>query len=89
MGGSNGAEADMTTVTSRVFRSGNSEAVRLPKGVAFGRDVEVTIVRSGDVLTITPKRLSVQEMLAALDKLPVPSEIQERDPDIFPDRPGL
>ena len=79
----------MTTVTSRVFRSGNSEAVRLPKGVAFGRDVEVTIVRSGDVLTITPKRSSIKEMVQSLRELPVPSEIQERDPDIFPDRPGL
>ncbi|HEY0435456.1 MAG TPA: AbrB/MazE/SpoVT family DNA-binding domain-containing protein [Phenylobacterium sp.] len=79
----------MTTVTSRVFRSGNSEAVRLPKDVAFGRDVEVTIVRSGDVLTIYPKRPSIQEMLAELDRLPVPGKIEERDPDIWPDREGL
>ena len=78
----------MTTVTSRVFRSGNSEAVRLPKDVAFGRDVEVTIVRSGDVLTIYPKRPSIAEMLAKLDALPKPGEIQERD-DIWPERPGL
>lgn len=79
----------MTTVTSRVFRSGNSEAVRLPKGVAFGRDVEVIIVKTGDVLTISPKRSSLQEMVRHLRELPVPSEIQERDPDIFPDRTGL
>lgn len=79
----------MPTVTSKVFRSGNSEAVRLPKEVAFGRDMEVTIVRNGDVLTITPKRLSVAEMLNLLDELPLPDELEERDPDIFPDRPGL
>ena len=79
----------MATVTSRVFRSGNSEAVRLPKDVAFGRDIEVTIVRSGDVLTITPKRPSVEEMARKLRALPKPSEVEERDPDIFPDRPGL
>ena len=78
----------MTTVTSKVFRSGNSEAVRLPKDVAYGRDVEVTIVRSGDVLTIYPKRPSIKAMLEKLDKLPVPGEIQERD-DIWPDRAGL
>lgn len=75
----------MPTVTSRTFRSGNSEALRLPKEVAFGRDVEVTIVRSGDVLTIYPKRQSVKEMLRKLDELPKPGEIQERD-DIWPDR---
>ena len=79
----------MTTVTSRVFRSGNSEAVRLPKAVAFGQDVEVTIVKTGDVLTISPKRPSIREMVRRLRDLPVPSEMQERDPDIFPARPGL
>ena len=79
----------MTTVTSRVFRSGNSEAVRLPKAVAFGQDVEVTIVKTGDVLTISPKRPSIREMVRRLRELPVPSEIHERDPDIFPGRPGL
>lgn len=79
----------MTTVTSKVFRSGNSEAVRLPKAVAFGQDVEVTIVKTGDVLTISPKRPSIREMVRRLRELPVPSEMQERDPDIFPSRPGL
>ena len=78
-----------TTVTSKVFRSGNSEAVRLPKDVAFGKDIEVTIVRNGDILTITPKRPSVNEMLRKLQQLPKPSEVEVRDPDIFPDRPGL
>jgi antitoxin VapB len=79
----------MTTVTSRIFRSGNSEAIRLPKGIAFGKEMEVTIVRSGDVLTIYPKRMSLREMLKRLDELPVPDRIEERDSDIFPERPGL
>ncbi len=79
----------MTTVTSKVFRSGNSEAVRLPKEVAFGRDVEVTIVKTGEVLTISPKRPSIVEMVRRLRELPVPSEVEVRDSDIFPDRLGL
>lgn len=79
----------MTTVTSKTFKSGNSQAVRLPKEVAFPEDTEVTIVRSGDVLTIRPKRMSITEMLRRLDELPAPGEIEERDPDIFPDREGL
>lgn len=78
----------MVTVTSRVFRSGNSEAVRMPKDVAFGRDMEVTIERNGDVVTITPKRMTIQEGLRKLAQLPKPSEIEERD-DWWPDRPGL
>lgn len=79
----------VTTVTSKTFRSGNSQAVRLPKEVAFDNDVEVTIERSGDVLTIRPKRISVAEMLRRLDALPAPGEVEVRDPDIFPDREGL
>jgi antitoxin VapB len=79
----------MTTVTSRIFRSGNSEAVRLPKDVAFGSEMEVTIVRSGDVLTIYPKRPSIAEMIAKLEALPGPGEIEVRDVDIIPERPGL
>jgi antitoxin VapB len=79
----------MPTVTSRIFRSGNSEAVRLPKDVAFGEEIDVTIVRSGDVLTIYPTRMSIKAMIAKLESLPTPGEIEVRDPDIFPDRDGL
>ncbi|MBI5940472.1 MAG: AbrB/MazE/SpoVT family DNA-binding domain-containing protein [Caulobacterales bacterium] len=79
----------MTTVTSKTFRSGNSQAVRLPREVAFPQGTEVTIERSGDVLTIRPKRLSMAELMRKLDELPAPSTIEVRDPDIFPEREGL
>jgi antitoxin VapB len=78
----------MTTVTTRTFRSGNSEAVRLPKEVAFGRDVELTVVRSGDVLTIYPKKPSMTELVEHLRSLPKPSSIQVRDVEEIPERPG-
>jgi antitoxin VapB len=79
----------MTTASSRTFRSGNSEAVRLPKDVAFGEELEVTIVRSGDVLTIFPKRLSLQDMVGKLKALASPGDIEVRDADVVPERPGL
>ncbi len=82
----------MTTVTSKVFKSGNSQAVRLPKEVAYEKDVEVTIIKTGDVLTIRPKKsskLNPAELVALLRTLPSPGDIEVRDPDIFPDRPGL
>ncbi len=80
----------MPTVTSRTFKSGNSEAVRLPKEVAYGPGVELTIIRSGEVMTIYPKKkMSVAELLKRLDELPKPAEIEKRDEDIFPERPGL
>ena len=79
----------MTVVTSRTFRSGNSAAVRLPKEVAYAGGVEVTIVRSGDVLTIYPKRASVAEMLERLAQLPAPGAVEARDVKSLPERPGL
>ncbi|HEV7156801.1 MAG TPA: AbrB/MazE/SpoVT family DNA-binding domain-containing protein [Caulobacteraceae bacterium] len=80
----------MPTVTSRTFKSGNSEALRLPKEVAFGPGVEMTIVRSGDVLTAFPKkRLTTREMIEQLNALPGPGYVQERDVIEPPERPGL
>lgn len=79
----------MSTVTSRTFRNGDSEVVLLPKAVAFGKDIEVTIVRSGDVITIYPNRPSIQEMIAKLRALPKPPSIQVRDVDLIPERDDL
>ena len=76
-------------VTSRTFRSGNSDAVRLPKEISFGPGVEVEIERKGDVVTISPRRKSVKEMLAKLRSLPKPSNIGVRKEVDIPERPGL
>jgi len=79
----------VTTVSSRTFRSGNSEAVRLPRDVAFGSDVELTIVRSGDVLTIYPAKPPVAELIARLQALPKPDAIEARDDEPLAERSGL
>jgi antitoxin VapB len=79
----------MTKATSRTFKSGNSEAVRLPRDVAFGREVEVTIVRSGDVLTIYPKQAPISHLIARLEALPKPRDIEQRDDAPLPERSGL
>lgn len=79
----------MPIARSRTFRSGNSEALRLPKDVAFGEDVELVIVRSGDVLTVYPATLSVPEMAARLRELPAPPAVEEREEDELPEPPGL
>jgi antitoxin VapB len=82
-------EAAMSKAESRIFKSGNSEAVRLPKDVAFGREMPVTIVRSGDVLTIYPARRPLKDMLRRLQKLPKPAAVEARDVEPLPERPGL
>lgn len=79
----------MTIAKTRTFRSGNSEAIRLPKDVAFGKDLELVVVRSGDVLTVYPAEISIPEMIARLDALPVPPSIEERDDEELPERAGL
>ena len=79
----------MTTAIRRTFKSGNSEAVRLPREMAFGGDVELTLVRSGDVLTIYPTRLAISELVRRLDALPRPAAIEERDEEPLSERPGL
>jgi antitoxin VapB len=80
--------ASMAIAESRTFRSGNSEAVRLPRNVAFGREVELTIVRSGDVLTIYPARKPIGELAKQLVELARPSEIEVRDDEVLPEPSG-
>ena len=79
----------MSRARSRTFRSGNSEALRLPKDVAFGDDVEVVMIRSGDVLTVYPAAMAIPDMVARLRELPVPYELETRDVEDLPERPGL
>lgn len=79
----------MTIARSRTFRSGNSEAIRLPKDIAFGKDVELVIVRSGDVLTIYPAASSIPAMIKRLRSLPAPPRVEQRDDEELPERRGL
>lgn len=80
----------MIEVDSKTFKSGNSEAVRLPKEVAIGPNVEVTIRRVGDVLTITPKHKSMAELVRRIREIGPPADgVQKREKIIFPKRPGL
>jgi antitoxin VapB len=81
---------------TRTFKSGNSEAVRLPRGVGFGVGVAVHVERDGERVVITPARDAAQEqarLLALIADLqaigPPPGGVQERDPFEFPERPGL
>lgn len=79
----------MPVARTRTFKSGNSEALRLPRDVAFGEDVELVIIRSGDVMTIYPAATSIPAMIERLRSLPVPPIIERRDDEELPERPGL
>jgi len=89
----------MNAHSSRTFKSGNSEAIRLPKGLGFGIGTEVRIEREGDRLVLTPIQSDAalaerqRRFQAMLDKMielgPVPGGLEVRDTDWWPDRPGL
>jgi len=76
----------MAIARSRTFMSGESEALLLPESVAFGIGVELLIVRSGDVLTIYPARMTTTTMQERLAALPAPSEIELRETGPLTDR---
>jgi antitoxin VapB len=80
----------MNMITTKPFRSGNSEAIRLPKHMAFGPDTEVEISKHGDIVTIRPKpKQSIKQMIAKLRALPKPDYVQVREPFEAPERDGL
>jgi antitoxin VapB len=74
---------------TRAFKSGNSQAVRIPAELAFsdlGVDLEIT--RLGDVITIFPARQSLKDAVAALRALPAPPAVEKREPVELPERDG-
>jgi antitoxin VapB len=83
-------------VHARTFKSGNSEALRLPKGLGFGIGTEVVVERSGDTLTIRAvvdparERAELDRFLADMLAIGTPSDgVQPRPPVEWIDRPGL
>ncbi len=57
--------------TTRVFKNGNSQAVRIPAELAFDRtDMEFEIEREGDELRIRPARQSLDKVLSLFAGFP-------------------
>lgn len=54
---------------TKSFKSGNSQAVRIPAEIAFDMDTELEITRSGDVITIYPTRGSLKEAVEILRRM--------------------
>ena len=72
---------------TRAFKSGNSQAVRIPAELAYeDMDAELEISRHGDVIVIAPVRRSLKEMVEALRAMPKPRTFEIREPIEMPDR---
>jgi antitoxin VapB len=55
--------------TAKLFKNGDSQAVRLPKEFRFGGD-EVLIKRVGNAVVLLPKAKSWDTLEQSLDKFP-------------------
>nr|WP_235661265.1 type II toxin-antitoxin system VapB family antitoxin [Candidatus Hamiltonella defensa] len=50
--------------TTKIFKNGNSQAVRIPAGLAFDNtDIELEIERIGDEIRIRPVRQSLENVM--------------------------
>lgn len=74
--------------TARVFRSGNSQAVRLPKQFRLGSK-EVEIFRRGDEIVLREKEGTMVRAFDLLAGLPDDFEVAGREKDRPQKRKGL
>ncbi|HEX6804014.1 MAG TPA: type II toxin-antitoxin system VapB family antitoxin [Terriglobales bacterium] len=74
--------------TAKVFRSGNSQAVRLPKQFRL-TSKEVDIFRRGDELVLREKPANLAEAFGLLAGLPEDFEVSGRESDPPQRRKGL
>jgi antitoxin VapB len=76
--------------TTRIFRNGNSQAVRIPADLAYDRsDVEVEIERVGDELRIRPARRPLTGVLKKFAKFGSDFMAEGRDDQEQAEREGL
>jgi antitoxin VapB len=76
--------------TAKVFKSGNSQAVRLPKEFRVASD-EVEIFRRGDEIVLREKPRNLLRVLDILGEMPedVFEALADRDNDPPQEREGL
>jgi antitoxin VapB len=79
----------MPSATTRVFKSGNSVAVRFPVDMDLEEGTEVTITKIASGYEIRPTRKTFKALIDALNALPSPSEIEVRDTEEIPEPKGL
>ena len=77
----------MSMARTRAFKSGNSQAVRIPAEFAYADvNIDLEITRLGDVITIYPACNSLKDAVAALRRMPKPPAVEAREPIEVPVR---
>lgn len=74
--------------TARVFRSGNSQAVRLPKEFRF-KGKEVEIFRRGNEVVLREKEKNLARAFELIVSLPGDLVLPDRKKDLPQEREGL
>jgi antitoxin VapB len=63
---------------TRAFKSGNSQAVRIPSELAYAdTDIDLEITRLGDGITTFPARNSLKDAVATLRRMPKPTRVDQ------------
>jgi antitoxin VapB len=74
--------------TAKIFRSGNSQAVRLPKEFRF-KSKEVEILRRGEEVILREKTGNLARAYHLILGLPDDLSLPDRDKDLPQEREGL
>ncbi len=74
--------------TAKLFKNGESQAVRLPKEFRFDGN-EVFIKRAGNAIVLFPKAKSWDPLLKSLDKFPADFMTDREQPDKAEQREAL
>lgn len=77
-------------LTTKAFKNGNSQAVRIPAELAYARtDIDLEIERDGDEIRIRPARRSLSGVLAKFSKFSPEFMAEGREDQEQTERPPL
>jgi antitoxin VapB len=77
-------------VSTKLFRNGNSQAVRIPAELAYSRwDLELVIEREGDELRIRPAPRRMGDVLGALAQFSPDFTVEGRGRTVEGEREAL
>ena len=74
----------MESATAKIFETGRSQAVRLPKAYRFDCD-EVLVERDGNRLILTPKPRRISEFFDSPHFKPLSADFPTRIEDVRPE----
>ena len=76
--------------TTKIFKNGNSQAVRIPAELAYGSwDIDLIIERQGDELRIRPAQRRMGDVMAKLARFSPDFMVEGRGDNVEGERDAL